>query len=210
MARIKGLHATLIKEQFEKAFKKKGYAFFDGKKKYNLNIIGVRNDSHDSSKFDDTLLVIYRDDEKEWEVLTYEVTTEPGPAILRRPINPDGTAILVPDQYRGVYQVGLHGGSYRHTALVQRNGTVKVYRDQNKNSTMEIDERTLIQEGLFGINIHRHSKPDERDYVRGVSAGCQVFKDSRQFAQFLEVCNISADKYGNAFTYTLIEEGDLS
>jgi len=209
MAIIRGLHASLIKEQFEQALKNKGHAFFDGGHKYNLNIIGVRNKSHDSKKFDDSLIVIYRDDKKDWEILSYEITTEPGPSILRKPINPEGTAILIPDQYRGVYRVGLHGGSYRHTALVQRGGTVKVWRDQNKNEIIEIDENTLIQEGMFGINIHRRADPGEREYVRGSSAGCQVFKDSRQFTQFLATCNKSADIFGNSFTYTLIEEGDL-
>jgi len=209
MARINGLHAKLIAERIKKSLEKKGYAFFDGNKKYNLNIVGIRNKSHDSREFDDTLLTIYRNDKRDWEVLSYEITTEPGPSILRRPINPDGTAILVPGQYRGVYQVGLHGGSYRHTALVQRNGTVKVWRDQNKNEVMEIDENTLVQEGMFGINIHRHASNTEKEYVRGSSAGCQVFKDSRQFAQFLDICNKSADLFSNSFTYTLINEEDI-
>ena len=209
MAILKGLHAKLVAEQVKEALASLGYAFFDGNKKYNLNIVGIRNDSHDSTLFDDTMLVIYRSDKREWEVLSYEITTEPGPSILRKPINPDGTAILVPGQYRGVYQIGLHGGSYRHTALVQRGGPVEVYRDQNKNETMEIHESTLVQDGMFGINIHRHASSTEREYVRGSSAGCQVFKDSRQFAQFLSVCNKAADIFGNSFTYTLIEEKDL-
>ena len=165
--------------------------------------------SRDPTEFDDTLVVIYKNSDEKWEVLTYEITTEPGPSILRKPINPEGTAILMPGQYRGVYKVGLHGGSYRHTALVQRNGPVKVYRDTNKNTAIEL-ETDSIQEGMFGINIHRHAQSNEKEYVRGSSAGCQVFKDSRQFAQFLETCNKSADLFGNSFTYTLIEEGDLS
>jgi hypothetical protein len=209
MAKITGLHANLIRKQFQSALEKKGYAFFDGGKKYNLNIIGVRNESHDSREFDDILVVIYRNNIKQWEVLTHQVTTEPGPSILRRPINPDGTAILVPGQYRSVYKVGTHGGSYRHIALIQRGGKVKVWRDENRNTTMEIDENTLVQEGMFGINIHRHARHGEKEYVAGSSAGCQVFKDSREFAAFLEVCNTSAEIYGNKFTYTLIEEKDL-
>jgi len=158
---------------------------------------------------DDSLLTIYKNNENEWEVLSYEITTEPGPSILRKPINPDGTAILVPDQYRGVYQIGTHGGSYRHIALVQRNGKVKVYRDTNKNSTVEIASES-IQDGMFGINIHRHAAPNEKEYVRGSSAGCQVFKNSLDFADFMETCNKAADIFGNSFTYTLIEEEDLS
>ena len=208
MAQINGLHANLIAEQFKSIINKKGYAFFD-KNKYNLNIIGVRDSSHNAEKFDDSLLTIYKNNENEWEVLSYEITTEPGPSILRKPINPDGTAILVPDQYRGVYQIGTHGGSYRHIALVQRNGKVKVYRDTNKNSTVEIASES-IQDGMFGINIHRHAAPNEKEYVRGSSAGCQVFKNSLDFADFMETCNKAADIFGNSFTYTLIEEEDLS
>lgn len=209
MAIIKGLHAQLIKDQFKNALEKKGYVFFDGKKSFNLNIIGVRNGSHDPKKFDDILTVIYRDANNDWEVLTYEITTEPGPSILRKPINPDGTAILVPNQYRGVYKIGLHGGSYRHTALIQRGGKVEVWRDTNKNEKIEIDEHTLVQEGMFGINIHRHASAAEREYVRGSSAGCQVFKDSRQWTQFLNICHKAADAFSNSFTYTLIEQEDL-
>ena len=208
MAQINGLHANLIAEQFKSIINKKGYAFFD-KSRYNLNIVGVRNSSHNPEKFDDSLLTIYKNNENEWEVLSYEITTEPGPSILRKPINPDGTAILVPDQYRGVYQIGTHGGSYRHIALVQRNGKVKVYRDTNKNSTVEIASES-IQDGMFGINIHRHAAPNEKEYVRGSSAGCQVFKNSLDFADFMETCNKAADIFGNSFTYTLIEEEDLS
>ena len=66
MAKIKGLHAVLIKEQLESALKRKGYAFFDRNKKYNLNMVGIRNRSGSSEKFDDTLLVVYRDDDKDW------------------------------------------------------------------------------------------------------------------------------------------------
>lgn len=209
MASIKGMHARLIVAQFKETLENKGYSFFDNNKKFNLNIVGVRNSSHDPSKFDDMLALIHRDDDGEWRVLTYEITTEPGPSILRSPINPNGTAILVPGQYRGVYKIGSHGGSFRHVALVQRNGPVKVWRDQNRNKTIEINHDTLVEEGMFGINIHRHASEDEREYVRGSSAGCQVFKNSAHFGQFLSVCNRAADLFGNSFTYTLIEEKDL-
>ena len=208
MATIKGLHARVTAELFKEILEEKGYVFFDGNKSYNINIIGVRNSSNNSRSFDDCILLIYRNLLLEWQVESYLVTTDPGPAILRKPINPDGTAILVPDQYRGVYKVGLHGGSFRHTALVQRGGKVRVYRDDDKDSNLEMEERS-IQEGMFGINIHRHSRPGEREHVNGSSAGCQVFKNSKDFAQFLDICNLSADKFGNSFTYTLLEEGDI-
>lgn len=208
MAKIRGMHARLLKEQTKEALENKGYVFFDGGSSFNLNIIGVRSVPHDPDKFNDTIIVVYRNEDKEWEVLSYEVTTEPGPKILRKPINSKGTAILVPDQYRGAYKVGIHGGSYRHTALIQRGGKVKVWRDNNLDSKIDTADMK-IDEGMFGINIHRHSRPNEKEYVNGSSAGCQVFKNSKEFAEFLDVCNKSADIFGNSFTYTLIEEGDF-
>ena len=207
MAIITGMHARLIAEKLEKAMKKQKYAFFDNKKPYNLNLISVRNKSGSSNKFDDVLFVVFRDEDKDWEVRSYQVTTEPGPRILRKPINKKGTAILVPGQYRSTYKIDTHGGKFRHIALCQRNGKVWVYRDTDKDG--KPDEKLVMEEGMFGINIHRHARPDEKEYVLGSSAGCQVFKSSRQFAQFMEVCNRSADIYGNSFTYTLLEEREL-
>jgi len=207
MATIKGLHAKLIKDHFFSAMDKKAYATFDGNKKYNLNIIGVRSESHDSTKFDDLMVVIHRNKDLDWEVKSYELTTDPGPSILRKPINEKGTAILVPDQYRSTWKIGPHGKT-RYTALIQRLGKVKVYRDNDRDKKLEMDEAT-IDEGYFGINIHKHSSSYEREYVKGSSAGCQVFKITSDFYEFLELCQKSASLFKNSFTYTLLEERDL-
>ena len=208
MPNIKGLQAKLIKERFFSAMEKKGYATFDGSAKYNLNIISTRNGSHDATKFDDLMVVIYRDDDKEWVVNSYELTTDPGPNILRRPLNAKGTAILVPGQYRGTYKIDVHGGKTKYVALCQRLGKVKVYRDDDKDTKLEMDPST-IDEGMFGINIHRHAGADEREYVRGASAGCQVFKNNADFREFMALCNKSAELFTNSFTYTLLDEKDL-
>tara|TARA_Y100000593_G_C4310100_1_gene337940 strand:+ start:365 stop:991 length:627 start_codon:yes stop_codon:yes gene_type:complete len=208
MAIIKGLHARLLAENLELALDRLRYAFFDNNRPYNLNLIAVRNRSGSSDKFDDVLFVVFRDKDKEWEVRSYEITTEPGPRILRKPINEKGTAILVPGQYRSVYKIDTHGGKNRHIALCQRNGKVWVHRDDDRDG--KPDEKLVMEHGMFGINIHRHAREDEKEYVLGSSAGCQVFKSSRQFAQFMELCNQAADIYGNSFTYTLLEEKELA
>ena len=62
---------------------------------------------------------------------------------------------------------------------------------------------------MFGINIHRQWGPDDREYTGGVSAGCQVFQSSVDFYEFMETCDISAGIYGNAFTYTLVNDSDI-
>ena len=206
MARIVGLQAKIIAKNFKNALSKKGHAFFE-RGNYNLNIIGVRNNSGSADTFDDFINVIYKVNGN-WQVDTYPATTEPGTKILQRPINKKGTAILVPNQYRGVYKIDTHGGKRKYTALCQRHGEVEVWRDDNKNS--KPDCVGPKDKGFYGINIHRQWGSDEREYTGGVSAGCQVFQSSRDFYQFMDTCNKAADLWENKFSYTLIEEKDLS
>tara|TARA_B100000963_G_C22615551_1_gene667138 strand:- start:1433 stop:2077 length:645 start_codon:yes stop_codon:yes gene_type:complete len=208
MAKLTGLSAKVMVEQYKKVFSQKGYAFFENGD-YNLNIVGVRNDSGDASKFDDFLNVLYKVD-GEWVCDVYPATTEPGTSILKRPIKAvrhKGTAILVPDQYRSTYRIGTHGGKRSYTALVQRGGKVRVARDNNRDS--KPDYHNPEEEGWFGINIHKHWGSDARVNTGGVSAGCQVFQSSKDFYEFMDTCQQSADTWGNSFTYTLIEEKDL-
>ena len=208
MARIEGLHAKKIAQQFKVALKLKGHSFFENGD-YNINIIGVRNDSGRADQFDDFMNIIYKVDGS-WVVDSYKITTEPGPNILKRPLKEvqhKGTAILVPDQYRSTYCIGQHGGKWKYTALVQRGSKVRVWRDNNRDEDPDYHGPEDI--GWFGINIHKHRGPDTRVNTGGVSAGCQVFQSSSDFHEFMETCELSREKYGNSFTYTLIEERDL-
>jgi hypothetical protein len=107
----------------------------------------------------------------------------------------------VPGQYSGSHHLGLHQGKYE--ALKQK-ANVKVYRDANKD--MNYDE-TKIQEGIFGINIHKAGA--DSTYVENWSEGCQVFKKSADFDAFMAICKKAATLGGNSFTYTLIESKDI-
>jgi hypothetical protein len=200
-----GQQAAEFIERIRQVFQIKGYAFFE-KGDYNLNIIGVRNQSGRADHFDDYLCAIYKVDD-EWVVDTWAATTEPGTSILQKPIVSGGTAILIPDQYRGAYKIDTHGGKRRYTALCQRLGKVKIWRDDNRDRIP--DYVVQIHECMYGINIHRQWGPDDREYTGGVSAGCQVFRSGKDFYQFMELCHISADTYSNRFTYTLINDTDL-
>ena len=51
MARIVGVQADIIKNLYEKTLKKKGYAFFDGKRAFNINIIGIRASANFTNLF---------------------------------------------------------------------------------------------------------------------------------------------------------------
>ena len=209
MVSLIGKDAEDMMEVYREAFNRLGYRFFENGD-YNLNIIGVRNDSGLADKFDDKLNVFYKE-EGEWIMDSYFITTEPGPNILQWPLKSvrhKGTAILVPNQYRGVYQIGTHGGKRRYTALVQRGGAVEVFRDNNRDRKADTDG--VIEKGMFGINIHRQFGPDDRENPGGSSAGCQVFQSSVDFYHFMDTCQTAAEIWGNSFTYTLVTEEEIS
>ncbi len=168
---------------------------------YNINIIGIRSAHHQPNRFDDTIHCVYKDENGDWIQKSWPCTTEPGKYWLENPTNVNGTAVLVPGQYRSVWKIDLHQGKYE--ALCQRNGQVKVYRDDNKDDIIDCDPDS-ISEGYFGINIHKagaHSTQIDR-----WSAGCQVFANESDFDEFMVICRKARDKWGNSFSYTLVPE----
>ena len=210
MSIIKGLHANLIAKQLKKVMKKKGYSFFESGT-FNVNIIGIRATEKKTNVFDDTMLLVYKNKKKEWEVISSVITTDPGEKYLVDPINDKGTAILVPNQYRGVYKLDIHARNnsrFAHEALCQRGGKLQVWRDNNKDKVLDHNPES-IDEGWFGVNIHRSKSSGEADYVGSYSAGCQVFKNSTDFKLFLDIIKRSKKLYGNSFSYTLLEEQDF-
>ena len=204
MSKIRGLHAELIKEGFSEALKKKGYKFFDGNLAYNVNIVGVRNANGRANKFDDFMAIIYRDSHKRWSVDSYQITTDPGFYWMKKPMNVNGTAILCPGQYRGVYRIDKHRGKY--DALCQRGGAVTVWRDSNRDLKHDIDDSTKMT-GYFGINLHKGGR--NSSVVNKWSAGCQVFKNDGDFKLFMSTMYEARERFGNSFTYTLIDSADL-
>lgn len=203
MGPVKGRMAEEIRDFYKKIFKKKGYKFFE-RGDYNLNIIGVRHWNDYTNKFDDAINLVYKED-GEWVYRTYIATTDPGENALVDPLNDKGAAILVPGQYKS-YRLDLHKG--RYIALCQREGKVKVYRDNNKDKKYDLDESS-IEEGYFGINIHRASTRGDTKYINSWSHGCQVFGNIDEYYEFISICEKASDVWGNKFTYTLLEAKDL-
>jgi len=199
------------REKVKEVIISKGYKWFNdnNNKGYDVNIIGIRNSETDgkvTNRFDDTLTLSYKDAAGEWKFHQWEATTDPGQYWMENPMNKDGTAILVPGQYRGSHKIRKHQGKYE--ALGQRR-PVKVYRDNDRDLEYDTDEAT-IKEGIYGINIHRSNPYTESYYVNKWSAGCQVFKKVDDFHEFMEICRKARDIWGNTFSYTLIESKDFS
>jgi len=196
------------KEQIEAAVKAKGYVWFEdvSNKGFDVNIIGIRNSSADkkvTNVFDDWMTISYKENGV-WKTHVWACTTDPGTKAVKEFKNPNGVGRLVPGQYRGVWKVDLHQGKYE--ALCQRLGNVKVYRDKNKDMTFN---ETEVQEGMFGINIHRSNPTTESQYVENWSEGCQVFKRVKDFNEFMVICKKASAIHGNKFSYTLLESADI-
>ena len=193
------------KEQIEKAVKSKGYVWFNGAKDYDVNIVGVRNATPGqkvTNLFDDKLTLSYKVG-GEWFFHEWDATTEPGKKGVMQFHNSGGVARLVPDQYRGVYKVSMHQGKYQ--ALCQRLGDVTVWRDKNRD--MDFDE-IIRDTGMFGINIHKAGTVS--NFVENWSEGCQVFKRTKDFNDFMVLINRAKEIHGNHFTYTLIISSDIN
>jgi hypothetical protein len=185
--------------------KRKGYKFFD-KGDYNLNLIGIRNTTLYANSYDDILLNIYKVSGK-WFWEEFKITTDAGTHYLLNPIvKHKGTALVVPNQYSGLWEVGFHRNKYK--ALVQK-GDVSVYRDNNRDKILDFDTAS-IEKGVFGINCHRSNPRGKSSRVDKWSAGCQVFSDVSDFElDFMPIIEKAKDKWGNSFTYTLLTKKDL-
>lgn len=195
-------------DQIRSAVKAKDFAWFDSNKDYDVNIVGIRNTATGNSitnSFDDWITVSYKIDGV-WQYHIWDCTTDPGKThSIDKLLNTKGVAVLVPGQYRSSYKLGLHQGKYK--ALVQLQ-PVKVYRDNNRDNVFDKDPNT-IEEGFFGINIHRSSPTSTSTLVGGWSAGCQVFANINDYTKFIKIMERSRDIFGNKFTYTLLRSDEI-
>ncbi len=196
------------KEQIKNAVEAKGYVWFDDEKNkgFDVNIVGIRNASVGNTVtnvFDDYMTLSYKENGV-WKFHQWAITTDPGTKAVKEFHNPNGVARVVPNQYRGMWAVGLHQGKYEAMRQVK---PVKVFRDKNKDMTFN---ETVIQEGIFGINGHRSNPRTESSYVENWSEGCQVFKRVKDFSEFMSIINKSKNIHGNSFTYTLLTSADIA
>lgn len=196
----------LTKDAIIQCMKKKGYKLFTGP--YNLNLIGIRSKESKSDSFDDTFCVLYENRNKEVILETFPCTTDPGKHYLLNPLNTKGCAIMVPDQYLGVYVVGNHTN---YEALRQVK-PMKYVRDNNKDSKLDFslykDEKNIYTE-IALTNIHRASAWKNLLNIGMYSAGCQVIQSPTDFQRLMELAHLQCKSGVNSFSYTLLEETDL-
>lgn len=188
-----------------RTLEKKQYKIFDNDAApYNLNIVGMRTSDMTPNRFNDWEYVFWKH-AGSWEVMKFQVTTDPGLFYMKNPMNELGTAIVKPGQYLNLWKRGLHQGKY--VALTQV-GDITVYRDANRDDNYDVLGKQ--QTGKFGINNHRAAENGRSIMVDRWSAGCIVFADYYQFEIFMRLVS-EAEKLGVLlFTFTLITEQEIN
>ncbi|WP_102794291.1 hypothetical protein [Bowmanella denitrificans] len=190
-------------EQLKKAMAAAGHKLFS-RGDYNLNLIGIRSNDTKANTFNDLLCVLYKQNGQD-VLLQFACTTDPGTYYRENPLNVNGTAIVKPGQYKGLWQLGRHQGKY--PALVQRS-EITVFRDNDGNKELNLAD-CVEETGYFGINLHRASEQGLASQVDKFSAGCQVIQNPDDYAMLIALCRRGAELHGNSFTYTLLTQQKL-
>lgn len=200
---------TYTTEQIKKAILDKNFVFFEADHKpYNFNMVAIRNKDRVTQEFNDSLYFIWKYNGK-YTSVNFKVTTDPGYSSRLNPLNPNGSAIIAEGQYRSAYIIGFHKGDTKRKCLVQRGkNPIKVYRDNNKDSILDLEPETIM-EGYVGCNIHDSGFDVERTQVNNWSHGCIVFARPWEFTSYQFLIERASEEWGPFFTLTLLEQETL-
>lgn len=157
------------------------------------------------------------DERETWRVAMWSCTTDPGLYFLNSEKMGDraGTAVLIPNQYRRCWKVGKHGKD-KYPALVQNGMPFKVWRDHNKDGSL--DRSGKVYDDVTGLNCHKAYEWGEgkvigkNKWISNWSAGCQVSEVSYAHDYILMPMARKQVKkgVGSTFTYTLFDSKDFS
>ena len=157
-----------------------------------LNIVYLEGSNEDGlpnadkpNRFNDRRLLIEFIQGLPQIVGNWEATTEPGFHYTYNPISPyarkHGAARIKFGQYKA-WQVGKHGSSERHEALVQV-GNISVHRDLNKDMIRTGDRVDTSRN--FAINQH-WGYDYARNNIQYASAGCLVGRTRKGHREFMK------------------------
>lgn len=196
-------NSNVIIEKIIRFVKSKGYKVYEDIGVLNIVAMRSKDNGVVTNKFDDQVIVFFRNKNNNWDIVEYQMTTTPG-FKPRTTTLPNKVAILALGQYIDQYKIGYHQGKKEHKCLKYAKSIIH-RNDDDRN----YNYKSLKSEGSFGINIHRSSSVGSSESVNNWSEGCQVFKNVNQFKQFLSLCErqISLSKK-DTFTYTLCRKSE--
>ena len=193
------------------AYDKMGFVFFTkDNKPYNLNIWGIRTSDMTTDAYNDYIGYTYYYNGKPFHRV-FRGTTDPSLYYLHKPMVSGGAALVKHgEQYRGVYQFGIHnyGKPTAHEALRQIK-PMKYWRDNNRDSYR--DCTGTIHTGIYYTNLHsRKANMPMLETIGKTSAGCQVIASPAFFhGDFIPTIKKAIPIWGDKFTYTLFFEDDI-
>lgn len=120
----------------------------------------------------------------------WQATCEPGSWYTHTPMNPNGAFRIAFGFHKQAWEVGVHGNSEPHEALIQVN-KVRGFRDYNQDFMRPGDEEVS---GHYGINQHwGYDMPPGN--IGQASAGCLVGRSRFGHQQFMQFCKNSGKRY---------------
>lgn len=194
-------------ETLKKTIAKLGYRWFEDQP----NIIAVRTKLQVPDVFNDVLFIAYKKNGVDMLYST-TITTEPGVYYQKHLLNPKGCWVMMPAQMIDAYTPGHHQGKADHRALLSV-GKIYGLREDDKDGVLFNDKDAKLQwvEGYtVGANIHGAKKLVDITEIVGMnSAGCQVHSRWSKKEEMMDIVE-KAYPHLKRFTYTLIEESDLT
>jgi hypothetical protein len=146
-----------------------------------MNLNGVVN-TDDANQFNDIRCIF----NQQGCLDVWQATCEPGAWYTDAPLNPQGAFRIAFGYHANAWQIGIHGESDPHEALIQV-APIKGYRDYNRDGMRPGDR---IVEGNFAINQHWGYDYPPNDIGRA-SAGCLVGRTRTGHREFMEYCKNS-------------------
>jgi hypothetical protein len=191
------------------------------KEKGILNIVAFRNKDNGiiTNKFDELLYVFYLDNNFEWQMKNYDITTVPGKICSTKPCLID-VEILAFGQYidQCVFNTpnSIGSDSYKQygKGLIFNQYAVYINNQDDIYSYTEaiIKNRTDERYGRkeFPLVIFNRGKNviGSSEIVGDYSFGEQIFKSSNEFNDFLKTCE-EQEKIKKTFTYTLCNKSEF-
>lgn len=205
-------------ERIIKFMESKNYKVFQ--EKGILNMIAFRDKDNGviTDRFDENLFVFFIDNNSEWQINEYQITTVPGRLysglldmeILSLGQYIDQCVFNTPTSIGSVSYEEYGKGLIFNQCAVQINNSKDVY---SYSTTPVIRNRT---DGRFGITEFPIGITNRREGLIGSSeivgdysyGGDQIFKSHNQFKEFLKLCE-EQEKIKNSFTYTLCNKTEF-
>ncbi len=182
---------------------------------YDLNIGAVRSNNLSSNRFNDYMFVLWHDPDGMRQCVIVCCTTDPGQYYRDEPMRMEGTALMVPGQYRGAYTMGHHKGI---PAFVQI-GKMNFWRLQPHEWNNLVQFKLLNEHpesfpahetSIISANIHRASRLRVSTQIDKWSAGCQVVPDAGYLDFMIHLAHRQIEYgHGSNFSYTLFTENQI-